>query len=53
MEYRPLGRSGLKVSALSLGTMTFGAADPSRPVGSVGRWKPAGTSTCASKPESI
>jgi aryl-alcohol dehydrogenase-like predicted oxidoreductase len=24
MEYRPLGRSGLKVSALSLGTMTFG-----------------------------
>ncbi|MEM6762273.1 MAG: aldo/keto reductase [Pseudomonadota bacterium] len=24
MEYRPLGRTGLKVSALSLGTMTFG-----------------------------
>src|SRR5436190_362452 len=24
MEYRSLGRSGLKVSALSLGTMTFG-----------------------------
>ncbi|MEK1852946.1 MAG: aldo/keto reductase [Phyllobacterium sp.] len=26
MEYRQLGRSGLKVSALSLGTMTFGGA---------------------------
>src|SRR5262245_44331616 len=24
MEYRALGRSGLKVSALTLGTMTFG-----------------------------
>jgi aryl-alcohol dehydrogenase-like predicted oxidoreductase len=24
MEYRQLGRSGLKVSALTLGTMTFG-----------------------------
>jgi aryl-alcohol dehydrogenase-like predicted oxidoreductase len=24
MEYRPLGHSGLKVSALCLGTMTFG-----------------------------
>src|SRR5258708_8795499 len=24
MDYRQLGRSGLKVSALSLGTMTFG-----------------------------
>lgn len=27
MEYRRLGRSGLKVSALCLGTMTFGEAD--------------------------
>jgi aryl-alcohol dehydrogenase-like predicted oxidoreductase len=26
MEYRSLGRSGLKVSVLTLGTMTFGAA---------------------------
>src|SRR3954462_3404369 len=26
MEYRPLGRSGLKVSALCPGTMTFGSA---------------------------
>ena len=24
MEYRQLGRSGLKVSALSMGTVTFG-----------------------------
>ncbi|MEO8668410.1 MAG: aldo/keto reductase [Bauldia sp.] len=28
MEYRLLGRSGLKVSALSMGTATFGRADP-------------------------
>jgi aryl-alcohol dehydrogenase-like predicted oxidoreductase len=27
MEYRQLGRSGLRVSALSLGTMTFGGRD--------------------------
>ncbi|MSP90698.1 MAG: aldo/keto reductase [Myxococcales bacterium] len=27
MEYRPLGRSGLKVSTLCLGTMTFGDPD--------------------------
>ena len=30
MEYRQLGRSGLRVSALSLGTMTFGGAGPAR-----------------------
>jgi len=35
MEYRQLGRSGLKVSALSMGTMTFGR-NPSGPLGSVG-----------------
>jgi aryl-alcohol dehydrogenase-like predicted oxidoreductase len=34
MEYRQLGRSGLRVSALSLGTMTFG--DPDAPVGMTG-----------------
>ena len=27
MEYRNLGNSGLKVSTLCLGTMTFGEAD--------------------------
>lgn len=36
MDYRQLGRSGLKVSALSMGTMTFGRNDPSQPTGSVG-----------------
>jgi aryl-alcohol dehydrogenase-like predicted oxidoreductase len=33
MEYRQLGRSGLRVSALTLGTMTFGGADKFRNVG--------------------
>ena len=28
MEYRTLGRSGLKVSTLTMGTMTFGATEP-------------------------
>ena len=35
MEYRLLGRSGLKVSTITMGTMTFGRAKDS-PVGSVG-----------------
>ncbi len=35
MEYRLLGRSGLKVSTMTMGTMTFGRAKDS-PVGSVG-----------------
>lgn len=35
MDYRVLGRSGLKVSALCMGTMTFGRAE-SGPVGAVG-----------------
>jgi aryl-alcohol dehydrogenase-like predicted oxidoreductase len=35
MEYRLLGRSGLKVSVLTMGTMTFGRPADS-PVGSVG-----------------
>jgi aryl-alcohol dehydrogenase-like predicted oxidoreductase len=33
MEYRQLGRSGLRVSALSLGTMSFGDQGPGAPVG--------------------
>jgi aryl-alcohol dehydrogenase-like predicted oxidoreductase len=33
MEYRQLGRSGLRVSALSLGTMSFGDAGAGAPVG--------------------
>jgi aryl-alcohol dehydrogenase-like predicted oxidoreductase len=33
MDYRQLGRSGLRVSALSLGTMTFGGRDKFSNVG--------------------
>ena len=33
MEYRTLGRSGLKVSTLTLGTMTFGGSGPFAAVG--------------------
>jgi aryl-alcohol dehydrogenase-like predicted oxidoreductase len=36
MEYRQLGRSGLRVSVLSLGTMTFGGAGEFASVGSTG-----------------
>jgi aryl-alcohol dehydrogenase-like predicted oxidoreductase len=36
MEYRHLGRSGLKVSALSLGTMTFGGKGVFDAAGNVG-----------------
>lgn len=36
MEYRRLGRSGLKVSALTMGTFTFGGAGPFGMVGSQG-----------------
>jgi aryl-alcohol dehydrogenase-like predicted oxidoreductase len=35
MEHRQLGRSGLRVSALTLGTMTFGGEGPFANVGSV------------------
>jgi aryl-alcohol dehydrogenase-like predicted oxidoreductase len=37
VEYRQLGRSGLKVSALTLGTMTFGGSGTFRDVGSTDR----------------
>jgi aryl-alcohol dehydrogenase-like predicted oxidoreductase len=33
MEYRPLGRSGLRISALTLGTMTFGGLGKFQSVG--------------------
>jgi aryl-alcohol dehydrogenase-like predicted oxidoreductase len=33
MEYRTLGRSGLKISVMTMGTMTFGGKDPSSKVG--------------------
>ena len=36
MEYRQLGRSGLRVSALSLGTMTFGGLGDFSSVGATG-----------------
>ena len=36
MEYRQLGRSGLRVSALALGTMTFGGKGPFADVGQTG-----------------
>ena len=36
MEYRTLGRSGLKVSALSMGTFTFGGLGPFAMVGTQG-----------------
>jgi aryl-alcohol dehydrogenase-like predicted oxidoreductase len=35
MDYRQLGRSGLRVSTLTLGTMSFGDAGEGAPVGSV------------------
>src|SRR5215218_936512 len=35
MEHRQLGRSGLRVSVLTLGTMTFGGTGPFANVGSV------------------
>jgi aryl-alcohol dehydrogenase-like predicted oxidoreductase len=36
MKYRLLGRSGLKVSTITLGTMNFGREDPSKPLFSLG-----------------
>jgi len=35
MDYRQLGRSGLRISTLTLGTMTFGGGGPFAAVGSV------------------
>ncbi|MCJ8151186.1 aldo/keto reductase (plasmid) [Shinella sp. H4-D48] len=36
MEYRQLGRSGLKVSAITMGTMTFGGVGWAKTVGDLG-----------------
>ena len=36
MEYRQLGQSGLRISVLSLGTMTFGGRDVFSKVGATG-----------------
>ena len=36
MEYRTLGRSGLKVSVLTMGTFTFGGTGPFAMVGQQG-----------------
>lgn len=36
MEYRALGRSGLRVSVLTMGTMTFGGSGPFANVGTTG-----------------
>ena len=36
MEYRTLGRSGLKVSVMTMGTMTFGGGEPFSKVGNTG-----------------
>ena len=47
MEYRQLGRSGLRVSALTLGTMTFGGRGGFRAVGATDVTARAGRSTCA------
>src|SRR3954451_10083996 len=35
MDYRQLGRSGLRISTLTLGTMTFGGGGPFAAVGAV------------------
>ena len=42
MEYRLLGRSGLKISALTLGTMTFGGEGFFAKAG-IFVWAPIGT----------
>jgi len=36
MEYRPLGRSGLKVSTITMGTMTFGGVGWAKKTGDLG-----------------
>ena len=51
MEYRQLGRSGLRVSTLTLGTMTFGGRGGFRAVGATDvERRRAVRSTCAWTP---
>ena len=52
MEYRLLGRSGLKVSTLTMGTMTFGGKGRSPRSAPSGSTRRGGRSTCASTPAS-
>ena len=53
MEYRQLGRSGLRVSTLTLGTMTFGGRGESAAVGDTDvDGAPAARSTWRSTPAS-
>ena len=51
MEYRLLGRSGLKVSAMTMGTMTFGGKDSARSAIPASPRR-SGRSTSASMPAS-
>ena len=52
MEHRYLGRSGLRVSAIGLGTMGFGGGGKFAIVGTNGVDEARPRSTCASRPES-
>ena len=52
MEYRYLGRSGLKVSVLTMGTMTFGGGGNFAKVGSSDVGEARQLSTSASTPAS-
>ena len=48
MDYRQLGHSGLRVSALTLGTMTFGGRGNFAKVGATDVEARPARSTCAS-----
>ena len=48
MNYRRLGRSGLEVSTLTLGTMMFGDRTDEASAGSI--WSPSATPPCSTVP---
>ncbi len=48
MDYRLLGRSGLKVSTITMGTMTFGGVGWAKTVVTSASPMPAAWWTCAS-----